>query len=91
MKKRHLLHSIFSHITDRTKLMDNLLYVSLILMLGSSISGMIYMTFSSAFQEGPKVSISQLISGASLLVSQVVGLSGLIFWSITKDIDGNSR
>lgn len=89
MRRRQLFKTIFVNISDKSKLMDNMLYVSLLLMIGSSAAAMLYMTFSSAFQNGPEISALQLISGTSLLVAQVIGLAGLIFWTTTKNIDSS--
>jgi len=72
---------------DKNKLMDNMLYASLILMVGSSTAGILYMTFSTAFMDGIHVSVLQFISGTSLLVANVMGLTGMIFWSTTRYLE----
>lgn len=80
-----------SLLLDKSKLMDNMLYASLVLMVGSSATGILYMTFSVAFMDGARLSVFQFISGTSLLVANVMGLAGMIFWSTTRYLEKQDR
>lgn len=82
-----IIKSYFRTFINKTKLADHILYVSLVMMLSASVVGLLYIVFMSMFDVAVNLSVFQIIAGASMLIAQVFGLAGLIFWSITRDND----
>lgn len=71
-------------VIDRDKIADSMLYICLLLMLSSSVAAILYIIVSSTINNEPRVFAFQLISGSSLIISQVFAVAGLIFWSSSR-------
>lgn len=68
-------------------LADKILFASLVLMIGTSCVSFFYIAFANYTGIGLRLNVFQIIASASLVISQMFGLAGLIYWSATREKD----